>query len=60
MMPSSHQKQKLHSQLIIMLTGLDAMIEHSLWEALGEGENGPWNLFGFKKFDDYFDFMDYI
>jgi hypothetical protein len=57
MMPSIHQRQKLQSQLVILLTSLDDKIEHSLWETLGEADNGLWNLFGFKKFDDYVDFM---
>jgi hypothetical protein len=51
-MPSIHQQKNLQSQLIMLLTGLDEMIENSVWEAQGEGENGLWNLFGFKKFDD--------
>jgi hypothetical protein len=57
MMPSIHQRQRLQSQLIILLTRLDGKIEHSLWETLGEADNGLWNLFGFKKFDDFVDFM---
>jgi hypothetical protein len=56
-MPSINQQQKLQSQLITLLTRLDDDIEHSLWETLGEADNGLWNLFGFKKFDDYVDFM---
>jgi hypothetical protein len=40
MMPNIHQQQhKLQSQLIIPLTGIDEMIEHSV-EALREDENG--------------------
>ena len=57
MTPSIHQQQRLQSQLIILLTRLDDKIEHSLWETLGEADNGLWNLFGFKKFDDFVDFM---
>jgi hypothetical protein len=57
MMPSIHQRQRLQSQFIILLTRLDDKIEHSLWETLGEADNGLWNLFGFKKFDDFVNFM---
>ena len=57
MTPSSDQQQRLQSELIILLTRIDEIIDYSLWEILGEGENGLWNLFHFKTFDDYFDFM---
>jgi hypothetical protein len=62
MMPNSHQKQKLHSQLIILLTtGLDEMIKNYLWKkALGDVGNRLWNLFGFKKLDDYINVMVWI
>jgi hypothetical protein len=35
MMPCIHQQKKVQSQLIMLLTGLDEMIKHSVCTALG-------------------------